>query len=145
MCLFNRRKKEQLMISKINEIIDCSGYTLVLYKKDYKHFGNCIIKLICPGKANIKIITDRSEIIFDDRIYPMEYLGDIKAIDRDDLILKFIELIFLILNSDDWRLAGKECYLFDELIEVDPIEYMNALENPEMLEESVDTKIELEK
>ena len=78
MCLFNRRKKKQLIISKINEIIEGSGYTLALYKKEYKHFGNCIIKLVYPGKANIKIITDRSEIIFDNKIYPMEWLGDTK-------------------------------------------------------------------
>lgn len=135
MCLFNRRKKEQLIISKINKIIEGSGYTLALYKKDYKHFGNCIIKLVCPCKANIEIITDRSEIIFDNKIYPMEWLGDTKKIEKDTLVIKFLELIFNILQSDDWRLAGKECYLFDELVEVNPTDYINSFENPEMFHE----------
>ena len=135
MCLFIRRKKEQLIISKINEIIEGSGYTLALYKKDYKHFGNCIIKLVCPGKANIKIITDRSEIIFDNKIYPMEWLRDTKKIEKDTLVIKFLELIFNILQSDDWRLAGKEWYLFDELKKINPVEYINSLEDPEMFHE----------
>ena len=77
---------------------------MVLYKKDYKHFGNSIIKLVCSGKMNIKIITDRHEIIFDNKIYSMAYLGDITKVDRDTLILKFIEIVFNIVKSDDWRL-----------------------------------------
>ena len=106
MCLFNRRKKERLMISKINEIIDGSGYTLALYKKDYKHFGNCIIELVCPGKANIKIITDRSEIIFDNKIYPMEWLGDTKKIERDTLVIKFLELICALSASNLFTISS---------------------------------------
>ena len=56
MYLFKKKKNEQMMISRINEIISGSGYQLVLYKKDYKHFGNSIIKFVCSGKMNIKII-----------------------------------------------------------------------------------------
>lgn len=90
MCLFKRRKKEQMMISQINNIIEGTNYKLILYKKDYKHFGNSIIKFVCQRRMNIKIITDRNEIIFDDKAYPMSLLGDITKVDRDTLILKFI-------------------------------------------------------
>ena len=93
MCLFRKKRQEQVMNAKINAIIDGSGYTLALYKKDYKHFGNCIIKLVCPGKANIKIITDRHEIIFDNKVYRMDWIGNIREIDRDILILEFLKLI----------------------------------------------------
>ena len=48
------------------------------------------------------------------------------------MVIKFLELIFKILQSDDWRLAGKECYLFDELVEFTPTDYINSLENPKM-------------
>lgn len=135
MCLFRKKRQEQVMNAKINAIIDGSGYTLALYKKDYKHFGNCIIKLVCPGKANIKIITDRHEIIFDNKVYRMDWIGNIREIDRDILILEFLKLIFNILQSDDWRLAGKEWYLFDELKKINPVEYINSLEDPEMFHE----------
>ena len=65
----------------------------------------------------------------------MEWLGDTKKIEKDTLVIKFLELIFNILQSDDWRLAGKECYLFDELVEVNPTDYINSFENPEMFHE----------
>ena len=81
MCLFKRNKNEQMMISRINEIIADRGYQLVLYKKDYKHFGNSIIKFVCSGKMNIKIITDRYEIIFDNKTYLMSLLGDVTYVD----------------------------------------------------------------
>ena len=71
MCLFPKKKNEQIMVSRINKIIDNSGYQLALYKKDYKHFGNSIIKFVCAGRMNIKIITDRSEILFDNKTYTM--------------------------------------------------------------------------
>ena len=135
MCLLSRKKKEQIIITRINEIIYNSGYSLVLYKKDYKHFGNCIIKLVCPGKRNIKIITDKNEIIFDNKNYLMEWLGNTKETNKDILILKFIEIIFNVLQSSDWRLAGKECYLFDKLEKINLVEYINSLEHPEMFHE----------
>ena len=99
MCFFKRKKNEQIMVSRINEIIAGSGYQLILYKKDYKQFGNSIIKLVCSGKMNIKIITDRHEIIFVNKIYPMSSLGDVSIDDRDTLILKFIEIIFNIVKT----------------------------------------------
>ena len=136
MCLFKRKKNEQMMISRINEIIADSGYQLVLYKKDYKHFGNSIIKFVCSGKMNIKIITDRHEIIFDNNTYRMSLLGDVTKVDRDTLILKFIEMIFNIVKSDDWRLTGQEGYLlFARLKEVIPLEYINSLDDPKMFHE----------
>ena len=85
-------------------ILTDSGYQLVLYKKYYKHFGNSIIKFVCSRKMNIKIITDRHEIIFDNKAYPMSLLGDVTKVNRDTLILKFIEIIFNMVKSDDWRL-----------------------------------------
>ena len=128
MCLFKRKQKEQIMLSKINEIVVDSYYQLVLYKKDYKHFGNSIIKFVCEGRKNIKITTDKNEIIFDNKIYPMSLLGDITKVDRDTIIIKFIEIIFNIIKSDDWRLTGQENYmLFEELKEVIPAEYINTL------------------
>ena len=136
MYLFKRKKNEQMMISRINEIISGSGYQLVLYKKDYKHFGNSIIKFVCSGKMNIKIITDRHEIIFDNKIYPMTYLGDITKVNRDTLILKFIEIVFNIVKSDDWRLTGQERYLlYAKLKEAMPLEYSNSSDNPKMFHE----------
>ncbi len=136
MCLFKRKKNEQMMISRINEIMADSGYQLVLYKKDYKHFGNSIIKFVCSGKMNIKIITDRCEIIFDNNTYPMSLLGDVTKVQRDTLILKFIEMIFNIVKSDDWRLTGQEGYLlFARLKEVIPLEHINSLDDPEMFHE----------
>ena len=109
---------------------------MVLYKKDYKHFGNSIIKLVCSGKMNIKIITDRHEIIFDNKIYSMAYLGDITKVDRDTLILKFIEIVFNIVKSDDWRLAGQEKYLlYAKLKEAMSLEYSNSSDNPKMFHE----------
>ena len=136
MCLFPKKKNEQIMVSRINKIIDNSGYQLALYKKDYKHFGNSIIKFVCAGRMNIKIITDRSEILFDNKTYPMSLLGDISNVDRDTLVLKFIEIIFEIVKSDDWRLTGQERYLlFAKLKEVFPLEYINSLDNPEMFHE----------
>ena len=136
MCLFKRKKNEQMMVSQINKIIANSGYKLVLYKKDYKHFGNSIIKFVCAGRMNIKIITDRNEIIFDNKIYPMSLLSDITKVDRDLVILRFIEIIFNIVKSDDWRLIGQESYLlFSKIKEIYPNEYINLLENPKIFHE----------
>ena len=136
MCLFKRRKKEQMMISQINNIIEGTDYKLILYKKDYKHFGNSIIKFACQGRMNIKIITDRSDIIFDDKTYPMTLLGDITKVDRDTLILKFIDILFNIVKSDDWRLTGQESYLlFTKVKKILPKEYIDNLEKPELFHE----------
>ncbi|MDE5714721.1 MAG: hypothetical protein K2I42_01160 [Anaeroplasmataceae bacterium] len=84
----------------------------------------------------IKIITDRQDIIFDNKIYPMSSLGDVTKVDKDTLILKFIEIIYNIVKSDDWRLTGQERYLlFAKLKEMIPFEYINELDNPEMFHE----------
>lgn len=130
MCLFKMNKNEQMIVAQINKIISDSGYQLVLYKKDYRHFGNSIIKFVCTGKKNIKIITDRNEVIFDNKTYPMSLMGDITKFDRDTLVLKFIEIVFDIVKSDDWRITGQEGYLlFVKLKEIIPNEYIDKLEN----------------
>ena len=79
---------------------------------------------------NIKIITDRHEIIFHNKTYPMSLLGDVTKVDRDTLILKFIEIIFNIVKSDDWRLTGQESYLlFTKVKKILPKEYIDNLED----------------
>ena len=87
-------------------------------------------------RTNIKIITDRSDIIFDDKTYPMSLLGDITKVDRDTLILKFIDILFNIVKSDDWRLTGQESYLlFSKFKEINPNVYIERLENPNLFHE----------
>ena len=66
----------------------------------------------------------------------MSLLGDITKVDRDTLILKFIDILFNIVKSDDWRLTGQESYLlFTKVKKILPKEYINNLEKPELFHE----------
>jgi undecaprenyl diphosphate synthase len=66
----------------------------------------------------------------------MTLLGDITKVDRDTLILKFIDILFNIVKSDDWRLTGQESYLlFTKVKKILPKEYINNLEKPELFHE----------
>jgi len=136
MYLFKRKKDENKLIITINEIILGSNYELVLLKKDYKLFGNIIVKFVSSGKKDLKFIMDRDEIIFNGKCYGESDFVIFKSTNREERLIEFIRLVFDIIKSDDWRLTGQDGYLlFAQLKEVIPSEHLSKLDDPKLFHE----------
>ena len=136
MCFFKRKKNENELISTINEKILGSNYELVLFKKDYKHFGNVIVRFVSSGKKSLQFIMDRDEIIFNGKCYGAADLAIFEFTNREERLIEFISLVFDIIKVEDWRLTGQERYLlFAKLKEVIPIEYLSQLADPTLFHE----------
>lgn len=119
---FRRKKEKQLFINKINEIISDTDYKIVVYQKFYRSFGDILLKLVAPGKMNVKIITNRGDIFFNNE---MIIIPD-KLKSLDEIVIEVVEAVFKIIKCHDWRLNGQEKYLlYAEVIEVNPSEYIS--------------------
>lgn len=122
-----RKKKEQEFVNQINAIISETDYRIVLYKKFYKAYGDILLKLVAPKKMNIKLSTDRGDVVLNERVI---LLGN-KEKSVDENIIYVVSKIFAIIKCDDWRLTGQEQYmLFSKLVEIVPCEYISKLTDP---------------
>lgn len=100
MRIFKRKNKNEENDKEISNIIENllsgSGFKLISFFKDYKHFGNMIVKIF-NGDAEHTFITDRGEIVCDGKgMFSPLYKSHLQGA----TMLNLLEAIELVINRD---------------------------------------------
>ena len=98
MCLFKKRKlQEESLKNRISEIIKPYGYSIVIFKVDYKKKYSIFLKLVANEKINLKFTTENNAIYLNGELI----CDDTYHLDGfNDLPYKFIECVELELKKE---------------------------------------------